>query len=88
MYELMTKIALTFSVFNLVILCFLLTKMIDYRDKAFAVYHFLRSHCAALVELDRFINGEVKNESKAPHIGGALYLFKEQTNNPTYERYN
>ena len=65
MYEFMTKIALTFSVFNLVILCFLVTKMIDYRDKAFAVYHFLRSHCAALVELDRFINGEVKDESKA-----------------------
>lgn len=65
MYELMTKIALTFSVFNLVILCFLVTKMIDYRDKAFAVYHFLRSHCTALVELDRFINGEVKDGSKA-----------------------
>ena len=66
MYELMTKIALTFSVFNLVILCFfLLTKMINYRDKALAVYHVLRRHCAALVELDRFINGEVKNESKA-----------------------
>lgn len=65
MYELMTKIALTFPVFNLVILCFLVTKMIDYRDKAFAVYHFLRSHCTALVELDRFINGEVKDESKA-----------------------
>lgn len=62
MYELMVKIALTFSVINLLILCFLLTKMIDYRDKALAVYHILRSHCAALVELDRFINGEVKND--------------------------
>ena len=65
MYEFMTKIALTFSVFNLVIFVFLITKIIDYRDKAFAVYHFLRSHCADLVELDRFINGEVKDESKA-----------------------
>ena len=37
----------------------------DDRDKALAVYHVLRRHCAALVELDRFINGEVKNGSKA-----------------------
>lgn len=58
MYELMTKIALTFSVFNLVLLCFLLTKMIDYKDKVLAVYHVLKNHCAALVELDKFINGE------------------------------
>lgn len=57
-YELMTKFALTFSVLNLVILCFLLTKMIDYKDKALAVYHILKRHCAALVELDKFINGE------------------------------
>ena len=62
MYELMVKIALTFSVINLIILYFVLTKMIDYRNKALSVYHFLRSHCAALVELDRFINGEVKND--------------------------
>lgn len=59
-YELMTKFALSFSVFNLVLLCFLITKMIDYRDKALAVYHVLRRHCAALVELDKFINGEEK----------------------------
>ena len=59
-YELMTKFALTFSVLNLVILCFLLTKMIDYRDKVLAVYHVLRRHCSALVELDKFINGEEK----------------------------
>lgn len=60
MYELMIKIALTFSVLNLVLLCFLLTKMIDYRDKALAVYHVLRRHCDTLVELDRFINGKEK----------------------------
>lgn len=60
MYELMTKFALTFSVLNLVILCFLLTKMIDYRDKVLAVYHVLRRLCGALVELDKFINGEEK----------------------------
>lgn len=65
MYELMVKIALTFSVINLLILCFVLTRMIDDRNKVLSVYHFLRSHCGALVELDRFINGEVKNESKA-----------------------
>ena len=65
MYELMVKIALTFSVINLLILSFVLTRMIDNRNKALSVYHFLRSHCAALIELDRFINGEVKNESKA-----------------------
>ena len=65
MYELMVKIALTFSVINLLILCFVLTRMIDDRNKVLSVYHFLRSHCIALVELDRFINGEVKNESKA-----------------------
>lgn len=59
-YELMTKFALTFSVFNLVLLCFLLTKMIDYRDKALAVYHILKRYCGALVELDKFINGEEK----------------------------
>lgn len=59
-YELMTKFALSFSVLNLVILYFLLTKMIDYRNKALAVYHVLRRHCAALVELDKFINGEKK----------------------------
>lgn len=58
MYELMVKIALSFSVINLIILCFVLTKMIDYRDKVLAVYHILRRHCAALVELDKFINGE------------------------------
>lgn len=60
MCEIMTKIALTFSVFNLVILCFLITKMIDYKDKALAVYHVLKNHCGALVELDKFINGEDK----------------------------
>lgn len=60
MYELMTKIALTFSVFNLVILCFLLTKMIDYRDKALVVYHILKRHCGILVELDKFITGKEK----------------------------
>ncbi len=60
MYELMTKFALTFSVLNLVILCFLLTKMIDYRNKALAVYHVLRRHCGVLVELDRIINGKEK----------------------------
>lgn len=60
MYELMVKIALTFSVINLIILYFVLTRMIDDRNKALSVYHFLRSHCAALVELDRFINGEDK----------------------------
>lgn len=60
MYELMTKIALTFSVFNLVLLCFLITKMIDYKDKILAVYHVLRNHCGALVELDKFINGKEK----------------------------
>lgn len=60
MYELMTKIALTFSVFNLVILCFLITKMIDYKDKALAVYHVLKRHCGVLVELDKFIIGEKK----------------------------
>lgn len=60
MYELMTKIALTFSVFNLVFLYFLLTKMIDYKDKALAVFRILRNHCGALVELDKFINGKEK----------------------------
>lgn len=60
MYELMTKIALTFSVFNLVLLYFLITKMIDYKDKALAVFHFLRNHCGALVELDKLINGKEK----------------------------
>lgn len=60
MYELMTKFALTFSVLNLVILCFLLTKMIDYRNKALVVYHVLRRHCGVLVELDKFINGKEK----------------------------
>lgn len=60
MYEFMSKIALTFSVFNLVILCFLVTKMIDYRDKALAVYHVLRKRCPVLVEVNRIINGEVK----------------------------
>lgn len=59
-YELMTKFALSFSVLNLVFLCFLLTKMIDYRDKALVVYHILKKHCGALVELDKFINGEEK----------------------------
>ena len=60
MYELMTKIALTFSVFNLVILCFLITKMIDFKDKTLAVYHVLRNHCSVLFELDKFINGKEK----------------------------
>lgn len=60
MYELMTKIALTFSVFNLVLLFFLITKIIDYKDKALAVYHVLKRHCAVFVELDKFINGEDK----------------------------
>lgn len=60
MYELMTKFALTFSVLNLVILCFLLTKMIDYRNKALVVYHILKRHCGVLVELDRIINGKEK----------------------------
>lgn len=59
-YELMTKFALTFSVLNLVILCFLLTKMIDYRDKALVVYHILKRHCGVLVELDKIINGKEK----------------------------
>lgn len=60
MYELMTKIALIFSVVNLVLLYFLLTKIIDYKDKALAVYHVLKRHCGVLVELDKFINGEEK----------------------------
>lgn len=59
-YELMTKIALTFSVFNLVILCFLLTKMIDYRDKVLAVFHVLSRHCGVLVSLNEVINGKKK----------------------------
>lgn len=59
-YELMTKFALSFSVLNLVFLCFLLTKMIDYRDKALVVYHILKRHCGVLVELDKFITGKEK----------------------------
>lgn len=59
-YELMTKFALSFSVLNLVILCFLLTKMIDYRNKALVVFHILKKHCGVLVELDKFITGKEK----------------------------
>lgn len=60
MYELMVRIALSFSVINLIILYFVLTKMIDYRNKVLAVFHVLSRHCGALVELDKFINGEEK----------------------------
>lgn len=63
MYELMVKIALTFSVFNLVLLCFLLTKMIDYRDKVLAVFHVfhvLSRHCGVLVSLNEIINCKKK----------------------------
>lgn len=60
MYELMVRIALSFSVINLIILYFVLTKMIDYRNKFLAVFHVLKRHCGALVELDKFINGEDK----------------------------
>lgn len=59
-YELMTKFALSFSVLNLVILYFLLTKMIDYRNKALVIYHILKKHCGVLVELDKFITGKEK----------------------------
>lgn len=60
MYELMTKFALTFSVLNLVILCFLLTKMIDYRNKVLAVFHVLSRHCGVFVSLNEIINGKKK----------------------------
>lgn len=60
MYELMTKFALTFSVVNLVLLCFLLTKMIDYRDKVLAVFHVLSRHCGVLVSLNEIINCKKK----------------------------
>lgn len=59
-YELMTKFALSFSVLNLVILYFLLTKMIDYRNKALVIYHILKKRCGVLVELDKFITGKEK----------------------------
>lgn len=65
MYELMVKIALTFSVINPIILYFVLTKMIDCRNKALAVFHVLSRHCGVLSSLNKVINGEVKNESTA-----------------------
>lgn len=60
MYELMVKIALTFSVINLLILCFVLTRMIDDRNKALAVFHVLSRHCGVLISLNKVINGEKK----------------------------
>lgn len=60
MYELMVKIALSFSVINLIILYFVLTKMIDYRNKALAVFYVLSRHCGVLVSLNKVINGEKK----------------------------
>ena len=61
MYELMVKIALSFSVINLIILYFVLTKMIDYRNKVLlAVFHVLSRHCGVLVSLNEVINGKKK----------------------------
>lgn len=60
MYELMVKIALSFSVINLIILYFVLTKMIDYRNKVLAVFHVLSRHCGVLVSLKEVINGKKK----------------------------
>lgn len=60
MYELMVRIALSFSVINLIILYFVLTKMIDYRNKVLAVFHVLSRHCGVLVSLNKIINGEKK----------------------------
>ena len=58
MYELMVRIALSFSVINLIILYFVLTKMIDYRNKVLAVFHVLSRHCDVLVSLNEVINGK------------------------------
>lgn len=60
MYELMVKIALSFSVINLLILYFVLTKMIDYRNKALAVFHVLSRNCGVLTSLNEVINGKKK----------------------------
>lgn len=60
MYELMVRIALSFSVINLIILYFVLTKMIDYRNKVLAVFHVLSRHCSVLISLNEVINGKKK----------------------------
>lgn len=60
MYELMVRIALSFSVINLIILYFVLTKMIDYRNKVLAIFHVLSRHCGVLNSLNEVINGKKK----------------------------